>query len=1002
MNSVLSPSNIFSFLLGFVLFCSTAWSQDITLTLDTVNAGTNPTASVPLSLTSGAGTAAAITAEIHFDGKRLSVNDVSTGAASASAGKTVYWNQKSPHVLQIAITGMNINTIGAGELGTIEFKVKGQPTTRSAPLTGTIDLTGENLTAASPVAAPLTVGFVDGGVSGTFPGLSGLSFLFILLLAGILVALSFRYLSRKQVLWALALISTLSWTAMAARPAGDFDNSGTINLADLNLLVAAFFGVPHTYIADLDQNGAIQARDFVLLFRVFNGDEPDTDGDGILDIGEDERGTDKNVTDTDGDGIDDGDEVEGGTDPLADQSSIVVINEFMANNDTGIVDEDGDAVDWLELYNTTDNTIDLAGWSLTDDVLIPRKFTFPAGTTIAAGEYKLLFASGKIPAPSNLHIDFRLERNGEYLALFDATNAVTPIYEFTPLFPRQKKDTSYGRLGNTAFLRYFDVPTPGAFNAVLGGAFTGFVDDLVFNAPRGFYIAGFDLSVSSPTPGTTVYYTTDGTEPSSSNGTQLVGNYTITGNTAFRAIGTHPDFLDSPIETNTYLINVPAEQQALPTFVMTADPQESLYEPNGIMAIVGGQYVVGTFGILVWEPVDLVNDYNNPSQHGIAYERPLSLEYILPADNSGFQADAGVRISGSDFHRPRYRRDAVPDWTGPGPFARMASYNKFSFRYYFRDRYGPKDLEYPLFTSLGSTVTSFDRLVARGGHNDGYNPFIRDELTRRLHTDLGELAANGMLANIFINGEYKAYYNITERIDEDFLQSHLLTNSEFDIAGFINTPGAWEIKEGDAVAFQALMDLVDSGANFALPGIYQQIVDMVDIDAFINYLLIQLYTGNDDWPINNWLAGREKVAGAKWTFYVWDSEGTFGGSIVGSELAQVPETGLDSYPFWRPSGGAGIKGENTPVANIYRAAVQNASFRARFNTLTHAAFDTGGALADANVTARYTALKTKFLGVSQILTDYGHTFDTFIEDSWIAARRAVILAALQGEGLYVP
>jgi hypothetical protein len=1001
MNSALRLLRFFSFLLCFALLSSVAWSQDISLSLDTVNAGTNPTASVPLNLTAGGGQAAAITAEIRFDGRRLSVSDVTTSAAATSAGKTVFWNQKSTHVVQIAITGMNVNTIGTGELAVIHFIVKGQPVTRTQPLNGTIDLVGENLSAADAGATPLTVGFTDGGITGQFPGLPGLSILFIVLLVAILITLSYRYLTRKQALWALALISTLSWTAMAARPPGDFNDSGTINQADLLLLVAAFFGVPHTYIADLDQSGEIDARDFILLLRVLNGDEVDTDDDGLLDIAEDELGTDSDLPDSDGDGTDDGDEVEGGTDPTADETSIVVINEFMANNDTGLGDEEGDQVDWLELYNTTDATIDLTGWSMTDDVLIPRKFTFPAGTTIAADEYKIFFASGKIPAPSNLHIDFRLERNGEYLALFNPTDSVNPVHEYAPLFPRQKKDTSYGRLGNTAFLRYFDVPTPGAYNAVLGGAFTGFVDDLVFNAPRGFYIAGFNLSVTSPTPGTTIYYTLDGTEPSTTNGTQLVGDFTITGNTAFRAIGAHPDFLDSPIETNTYLINVPAEQQALPTFVMTADPQESLYEPNGVMAIVGGQYVVGTFGILVWQPVN-PGDYNNPSQHGRAYERPVSLEYILPADNSGFQADAGLRVSGSDFHRPRYRRDAVPDWTGPGPTTRMASYNKFSFRYYFRDDYGPQDLNYPLFADLGSTVTRFDRLVARGGHNDGYNPFIRDELTRRLHTDMGELASNGMLANIFINGEYKAYYNVVERIDEDFLQSHLLTNNEFDIAGFVNSPGAWEIKEGDGVAFQALMDLVDSGANFALAGNYQQIVDMVDIDAFINYLLIQLYSGNDDWPINNWTAGRQKVAGAKWSFYVWDSEGTFGGTVVGGENTQLNNTGLDTYPFWRPGYGAGIKGENTPIANIYRAAVQNAVFRDRFNTLTHAAFDTGGPLADTNVTTRYNALKAEILGVEQIMISHGDTFDTFIEDTWIAARRAVILVALGGEGLYIP
>jgi len=1002
MNSVFSPSRILSCFLSVFLLSSAAWSQDITMMLDTVNAGTDPTASVPLTLTSGGGQAAAITAEIAFDGKRLAVSNVTAGAATTAASKTLSWNQTSQHLVKIVITGMNLNTIGNGELATIHFTIKGQPTTRTPPFTGTIDLEGDYLSAATAAAVPLSIGFTDGGITGIFPGLSGLPTLLVVLLASILLVIALRYLTRKQFFVALALISTLSWTAMAALPPGDFDNSGGINQNDLNLLVAAFLGAPHSFISDIDQSGKIDARDFMLLLRIQNGDEPDTDGDGIIDVGEDELGTDPNVPDSDGDGVDDGDELEGGTDPTSDDSAAIVINEFVANNDTGIEDEEGDTEDWLELYNTTDAAIDLAGWSITDDVLLPRKYTFPAGTSIASGEYKLFYASGKFPAPSNSHIGFKLDRNGEYLAVFDDTNTTTPIHEYTPLFPIQKKDVSYGRLGNTAALRYFDIPTPGAFNAVLGEAYTGFVEDLAFNAPRGFYVAGFNLDVTTTTPGSTIYYTTDGTEPSALNGTELVGSYAVAGNTAFRAIGTHPDFLDSPIETHTYLINVPAEQQALPTFVMTADPQESLYEPNGVMAIVGGQYVVGTFGIDVWQAVN-PGDYNNPSQHGRDYERPLSLEYILPVDNSGFQADAGVRISGSDFHRPRYKREAVPDWTGPGPFARMASYNKFSFRYYFRDSYGPKDLEYPLFADLGSTVTSFDRLVARGGHNDGYNPFIRDELTRRLHTDMGEVAANGMLANIFINGEYKAYYNITERIDEDFMQSHHANNNEYDIAGFLNSPpGAFEIKEGDDDEFQALMDLVDSGADFSQASNYQMIVDKVDIDSYINYLLVQLYSGNDDWPINNWLAGRQKVAGAKWIFYVWDSEGTFGGSVVGNELPQVTATGLDSYPFWQGGYGAGLKGENTPLANLYRAAVQNATFRSRFSTLTHAAFDGAGPLSDASVTTRYTELKTEFLGVSQILTDNAHTFDTFIEDSWIAARRAVILTALQGEGLYTP
>src|SRR6187455_849207 len=45
----------------------------------------------------------------------------------------------------------------------------------------------------------------------------------------------------------------------------------------------------------------------------------------------------------------------------------VVISEFLANNNTGLVDEDGQRSDWIELYNNGTTAENLAGWHLTDD-----------------------------------------------------------------------------------------------------------------------------------------------------------------------------------------------------------------------------------------------------------------------------------------------------------------------------------------------------------------------------------------------------------------------------------------------------------------------------------------------------------------------------------------------------------------------------------------------------------------------------------------------------------
>ncbi|MSU34808.1 MAG: lamin tail domain-containing protein [Pedosphaera sp.] len=72
----------------------------------------------------------------------------------------------------------------------------------------------------------------------------------------------------------------------------------------------------------------------------------------------------------------------------------IMISEFMAVNQTGIRDEDGERSDSIELYNPSTNTVDLTGWSLTDEVALSAKWVFPA-TSLVANKRLLVFASGK-------------------------------------------------------------------------------------------------------------------------------------------------------------------------------------------------------------------------------------------------------------------------------------------------------------------------------------------------------------------------------------------------------------------------------------------------------------------------------------------------------------------------------------------------------------------------------------------------------------------------------
>jgi len=119
------------------------------------------------------------------------------------------------------------------------------------------------------------------------------------------------------------------------------------------------------------------------------------------------------------------------------------ISEFLADNVTGIKDEDGSEPDWIEIHNPDASPVNLAGWALTDDPDLEQRWIFPS-LTLASGERLVVFASGKDrsnPA-ANLHTDFSIKASGEYLALLDLSG--TPVSEFSPVFPEQLSDISYG------------------------------------------------------------------------------------------------------------------------------------------------------------------------------------------------------------------------------------------------------------------------------------------------------------------------------------------------------------------------------------------------------------------------------------------------------------------------------------------------------------------------------------------------------------------------------
>lgn len=609
----------------------------------------------------------------------------------------------------------------------------------------------------------------------------------------------------------------------------------------------------------------------------------------------------------------------------------IVINEFLAGNvsTNGLADEDGDQSDWIEIRNRGTNAINLAGWSLTDDSALPGLWTFPA-RTLSPGQYLVVFASGKDRRPtstsSNLHTNFKLGNPGEPLALYNSDSPRQLIHGFDP-YPEQRNDISYGYSPGDQLL-YFATPTPGTPNGV--STIIGVVAPVHVNVTRGHFTSPFTLTASCPTPGAVLRYTTDGAEPTISS-PSFPGSLQISSTTLFRIAAFKANYLPAQTVTHSYLFNLPEGLRSLPVIsIVTAS--NHLYGPSGILGISGGNYDSGP-----WQ-ANGPNDYHNPSKHGLAWERPTSVEYISPEDNSGFQVECGIRVQGSDYQRPR-----------------LTTSSKFSFRLYFRDDYGPGRLDYPLFP-LTSTH-EFDQIVLRAGFNEQYNPFIRDEIHRRLSHDMGSIAAHGTLAVVFVNGQYfssSPWYNPTERVHEEFFQEHLGGSAEWDVVGpsFATSSELTGVIDGDRTDFQNLVSYVNNN-NVSAQSIYTNIARWLDLTNFADYCILNAYAATGDWPANNWRAGKDRNASGPWRFVVWDAEwgmGIYGRSVT---INSFTETG----------GGPGDSGlgsvSSSEIAQLYDRLRASSEFRLLWADRIQKHFFNGGVLTGANITNRFMELRNQ-------------------------------------------
>ena len=124
-------------------------------------------------------------------------------------------------------------------------------------------------------------------------------------------------------------------------------------------------------------------------------------------------------------------------------TSPVVINELMASNSSTASDEAGEFDDWIELYNNSSSDVDLSGWYLSDNGLNLPKFALPAGTTIPANGYLIVWAD-EDGSQGDLHANFKLSSGGETVVLSNASGEIVDQLVYGAL----QTDQAYARNPN--------------------------------------------------------------------------------------------------------------------------------------------------------------------------------------------------------------------------------------------------------------------------------------------------------------------------------------------------------------------------------------------------------------------------------------------------------------------------------------------------------------------------------------------------------------------------
>lgn len=482
--------------------------------------------------------------------------------------------------------------------------------------------------------------------------------------------------------------------------------------------------------------------------------------------------------------------------------------------------------DWIEILNQGETTLNLKGWSLSDEPETPDKWSFGEAQFLKGGKLLVVFAD---EFDFELHTNFALRSKGEWLGLFRPDGSLADSLTL-PAMPR---DLSYGR-DQAGQWHWFMEATPGEKN--VRTPFAQIASPPQFSQTGGNYTQAFSLELSHPDPTARIVYTTDGNDPDSSSATYTV-SIPITSISLVKTRAYVPDQVPSEILTHTFWVNAPHEN--LPVLSISTPPLNLWDDRYGI-------YVTGTNGIKGNGPQS-----DPPRNWNQDWERPVFLEYYDRAGEAQIRQEAGIKIYGG--------------WSRGHP--------QKSLSVFARKEYGNNRFAYPLYRER--PFDTYKSFVLRNSGNDWIasgGVMLRDGFQQSLISGFLDIDKQAYEPSIlYLNGRYWGIHNMREKLTETYLhQHHLVDRDKIDLLTFEST-----IVYGHNQRYLDLLSHVRSNSMINAFH-YAQVQREVDLREFMDYQIFQIFINNQDWPGNNIKFWRGHQPGAKWRWLIYDTDFGFG------------------------------------------------------------------------------------------------------------------------------